>query len=419
MTTPDRAVEPFVSRRGGLTGALWRLALVIGVAQFSMSVWTWQFGILIETIVEPWQMGLTFTAGSLANLLGIPLSGYISDFIGRRKTLMIAYLPMAVGLFSMFSFPVWPLFPFFYALIQFGWAFVLMMARAAPADQVSQDGGKNSGRTFTMILLPAFAMDGLSPLLASFLLLSGLPQQGLLVLGGTGTLFAFIASAIFVRETLSSSIQKKARSGPVITLRGLGSDFWVLAGGLVGIYMTFGLTFPYLGNLVVEEWHVSTSTWGIIWSMSSLTIATLSFFGGKIADRNLKISLLFAVPFTALIILGHALLEGVFVLLFINLLWGFGIVIWIAAERSLIVQGVSEEKQGRALSTFQAVMSTFQIMMMNVGAYIWTVSGNLRVLFFIAGVIALVSFIPLAIALRHISLREREQSLATSQDLWE
>ncbi|MDF1539501.1 MAG: hypothetical protein P1Q69_11430, partial [Candidatus Thorarchaeota archaeon] len=93
------------SKRAGLTNNLWRLALVVGVGQFSVSIWSWQFGIFLETIIEPWQMGLTFTASSIAGLIGVPLSGYVSDFIGRRRTLITAYIPMALGLILLFSFP--------------------------------------------------------------------------------------------------------------------------------------------------------------------------------------------------------------------------------------------------------------------------------------------------------------------------
>jgi hypothetical protein len=36
----------------GLSPRLWRLAIVTGIAQFSVSIWSWQFGIFAAGIVE-------------------------------------------------------------------------------------------------------------------------------------------------------------------------------------------------------------------------------------------------------------------------------------------------------------------------------------------------------------------------------
>ncbi len=406
MTIPDGLPDLVPEKKlAGLTTNLWRLALVIGVGQFSMSVWTWQFGIFIETLIEPWQMGLTFTASSIAGIIGVPFSGYVSDFIGRRKTLLVAYIPMAIGLFLLFSFPVWPLLPFFYGLAQFGWSFVVIMARAAPADQIAKDNGRDAAKTFSMVLLPAFAVDGLSPLFASILLIYGVPQRDLLLLGAMGTIIAFIASYIFVRETLSDSIQEKARTGSIIAIRGLGRDFWILAGGIVGSSFAFGMSFSYLGNLVTIDWGVSTAEWGIIWSFSSLCIAGFSYYGGKLADKNVKPALWISMLLNAVAIATLALGSGFEILLILNILWAFPIVVWIGSERVLIVHGVGEEMKGRAFGTYQVVISLVQIIAMNLGAWIWTTFDSLRLMYLISTWIMIISLLPLAIALHSINMK--------------
>jgi MFS family permease len=417
VTIPNRLSKVIPERKfAGLTANLWRLALVIGVGQFSISVWSWQFGIFIETLIEPWQMGLTFTASSIAGIIGVPLSGYVSDFIGRRKTLLIAYIPMAVGLFLLFAYPVWPFLPFFYGLAQFGWSFVVIMARAAPADQISKDNGKDAAKTFSMVLLPAFAVDGLSPLLASLLLMAGFAQQNLLLLGGIGTILAFIASYIFVRETLSDSIQEKARKGSILAIRGLGHDFWILAVGIIGVAFSFGMSSSYLGNLVTLEWGIDTATWGIIWSISSICVAAFSYYGGELADKNLKPALWLGILSNIFVLGTFAYGSGIEVLVILNILWAFPIVIWLSSERVLVVQGVSEEMKGRAFGTYQVVISLVQIFAMNMGAWIWAAFGCLRLVFAVATGIMLVNLVPLAIALYFIKIKIDNQELVDSSD---
>ena len=47
----------------GLSPNLWRLALVLAIGQLSIGLWKWQYSIFLETLIDPWQMGLTFSAG--------------------------------------------------------------------------------------------------------------------------------------------------------------------------------------------------------------------------------------------------------------------------------------------------------------------------------------------------------------------
>ena len=106
----------------GLNMNLWRLALVTGVAQFSMSLWAWEFTIFLQKDVGlvPWQIGAAMSIGTLAMIIGYMASGIISDFIGRKNTMVVSFIPIALGLFGMWYNPTWPFVAFEYGIVYFG-----------------------------------------------------------------------------------------------------------------------------------------------------------------------------------------------------------------------------------------------------------------------------------------------------------
>ncbi|MHA1736755.1 MAG: hypothetical protein ACTSV8_10375, partial [Candidatus Thorarchaeota archaeon] len=201
------------SRLLGLNRNLWKLAVFTAMAQFSLSLWNWQFGIHIETVLEPWQMGLTFTAGTGCSIAGSPSAGIISDMIGRKKTISLALVPMTAGLLLLQSFPVWPVIPVAYGITMFGWSFVLVMTRAFPADDLVASGGQNSARKFAMVFMPAFLMDGAAPLIAAAILEAGYQPPTLYLVAGCMGIVTMFAILIGLRESLSEEIRAKARSG--------------------------------------------------------------------------------------------------------------------------------------------------------------------------------------------------------------
>ncbi|MDF1537847.1 MAG: hypothetical protein P1Q69_02985 [Candidatus Thorarchaeota archaeon] len=75
----------------GLSQNLWRLAIVMAISQFSIGLWKWEFSIFLRTLIEPWQMGLVFSSGTFAGIVGGLASGMIADRIGRRKTLALSF----------------------------------------------------------------------------------------------------------------------------------------------------------------------------------------------------------------------------------------------------------------------------------------------------------------------------------------
>jgi len=383
----------------GLSDNLWRLALVVGVAQFSWSIWGWLFGIFLETIVEPWQMALTFSAGTFAMIVGLPVSGYIADMMGRKNAMVFSFIPLSIGLLMLALIPIWPLLPLAYGLASFGWSFILIISRAVPADEIAADGGKNAARRFTMVLLPAFLVDGLSPALASGFLIMGMTAKELLLMGASGAIVAMIATMLFVKESLSVDIRNSARAGTKVPFRNLGRNFWILAAGMLPFMFAFNMALPYFGNLCVGEWGIDAATFGFTWSAFSLTSVLLMHAASGWTDRSVRGALLLGIVANALILIAFGLGSGVLMLFLFNILWAVPVMFWIGAERALVVSEVSNEMKGRALGFYSVLMSSTSLLAAPFGAYVWTTTGSLRVLWVLAGVLGLDFAILLALAL--------------------
>ncbi|MFX1416132.1 MAG: MFS transporter [Promethearchaeota archaeon] len=396
--------RPSSGRFLGLSGNLWRLALVTGIAQFSFSLWGWEFSIFLYSIIELWQIGLIYSTGTFAMLIGYLMAGAVADLVGRKKAMVLSFIPMIVGLISLAFFPFWPLIPIAYGVLQFGWSFVLIITRAVPADEIAADGGKDAARRFTMVLLPAFLVDGLSPMLGAFLLGRGFTPQNLHVIAAAGSVVACLATVIFIQESLSDRVIEKARSGPIISFRQLGPNFWKLAGGMLGFYFFFNAALAYFGLMVTEGWGISEEIYGYSWSAFSLTSVLLMHTVSGLADRNVKQALLLGVIANGLIIISFSLLSGVPALILLNIMWAMPVVLWIGAERALVINGVGEESKGRALGTYQFVMSSTNLFAAPFGAFLTDVAGGFRQMWTICGLAALGTIVVTAVGVGMIRL---------------
>ena len=395
-------------QRFGLSGNLQRLALVTGIAQFAMSVWAWQFGIFLQANVNQlWQIGVTFSIGTFAMILGYAISGTLADYIGRKNVMKLAFIPMFSGLLALRFFPVWPIIPLEYATIQIGWAFILIMTSAMPADEIAQTSGANAARTFNMVVLPAFLIDGTSPILAGILLNAGYVAGDLHLLAAIGAIAAMVATHFGVRESLSEDVIEKAKAGSMIALRGLGRNFWIFVSGMLGFGFLMAFAFPYLGNLVVNEWGVSEPLYAIAWGGWSFTCVITMYGVGSATDRNIRFALIAGLFSTAFVVglyaYGHTFLD----LLLVNILLAVPIVIWSGAEKTLAVNGVSNEMKGRALGTYQFLMASTRLVGQFTGALLWDHFGSLRVVFGIASMAGMVLVIWVTYALMTLKLEYR------------
>jgi MFS family permease len=386
----------------GLSNNLWRLAAVMGIAQLSMSLWKWDFSIFLAQFLQPWQIGVVFSVATFAGLIASVFAGYIADFIGRRWTIALGFLPVTFGLVTMSIIPIWPYVAVQFALVWFGMSTARLMSRAIPADEIASDDGHNPARRLMMVMMPLWFLDALGPFLGSILLSFGYQSSNLHGLAAVISVVTFVSAIVLIRESLGSDVRKKARSGPKISIRLLGRDYWLVALGMIGFSFFWSLSIQYLGNLCVGPWNVDTITYGLTWSLFSLTAAFIMYPASSVADRNLKRSLILGVFGNAIIFLWFSLGSGAIMMYLINFVWAIPFVLWIGAERSIIVLVVSEETKGRALGTYDLIMGIVGMVGQLIGAIIWEITSSLRIVWATAGVGMLISCCILLVLLRYV-----------------
>ena len=415
---PNSQVEGSIPGRFGLSRNLWRLAAVIAISQFSVSLWKWEFGIFMEDtlLFEPWQLGMVFSVATLTGLLASGFSGYVADFIGRRWTIALGFIPVTIGLLALSYFPIWPIVPIQWGLIWFGMSTARLMARAIPADEIAAGDGSNPARRLMMVMMPLWFVDAFGPLTGTFLMSRGFVSGDLHRIAAVASIVTFFAAILLIKESLGPEVIKKARAGPKISFRSLGRDFWLLALGMLGMYFCWTSTTPYLGNLSVGWWNVDAVTYGLSWSLFSLTAALVMYPAGTFADRNLKRALITGVIGNVIIMVWFSLGTGASMMYLINFFWAIPFVLWIGSERSIIILSVSEETKGRALGTYDLVMGVLAMSGQIFGALLWELSGSLRVVYFTAGVGMFACAVFLIIILRRVHPPENNRADLPSKE---
>ncbi|TFG34647.1 MFS transporter [Candidatus Thorarchaeota archaeon] len=386
----------------GLSKNLWRLAAVLAIAQFSTALWKWEFSIFLEGFLEPWQMGVVFSGATFAGLVASVFSGYIADFIGRRWTISLGFIPVIIGLITLSYFPIWPFVAVQYGLVWFGMSTSRLISRAIPADEIASDHGHNPARRLMMVMMPLWFVDALGPLVGSFLMNYGYQSGDLHRIGGIAAIITFLSAVVLIRESLGSEVIKKARAGPKISIRNLGREYWIFTTGMIGFSFSWSMSIPLLGNLCVGPWNVDIITYGLTWSLFSLTSAIIMYPASIFADRNLKGATIIGILGNALIFLWFSVGTGALQMYLINFLWAIPFVLWIGAERSIIVLVVSKETKGRALGTYDLLMGLVGVIAAAFGALLWEITSSLRYVYAFAGVGMFVSLIILIPLLQYI-----------------
>jgi len=388
----------------GLNNSLWRVALVAGIAQLSVSIWTWQFSISLDSFLFPWQIGIIFAAGALAGLAGYTMSGTLADAIGRKNALLISFIPQLVGLFLLYLIPVWPFIVVAYSLQYFGWSFVVVISRTIPADEISADTSPAATRKITMVLMPAYAVDAMSPIIAIFLLQAEMQMHILLLVGLVAAFAAMILTAVFVQDTYNPMITYGQGDTFENPLKEIGNPFWKFTLAMVGYYAAYGMAIPYLGILSVNDWGVSLDFFALSSSVFSIVTVLVMYSLSGIAGRSTKMGLVLSLIANSIIMIAIGLGSGAWLLILLNGFWAGPVIVWTATEGMLVVNGVPPDMKATALGLFSSTTSATGLVSAPLGAFVWTISGSLRFLWILSGVLAVMFAILTWFALKKVKI---------------
>ncbi|MHA1653890.1 MAG: MFS transporter [Candidatus Thorarchaeota archaeon] len=403
LSAPEN--RPTLQITMGLSHQLWRYALVLGAAQLAMSLWFWQFSIHLESIIEPWQIGLTVSTGTLALLIAYSFCGALSDILGRKRTIILALVPMIIGLVSLYLLPFWPLLPAAYGVFMLGRGMMIVMSRAIPADEIAATSNTDPVKKFAMMLVSSYVSESIGPLAGGWLLAQGFSHEDLYLLGAAIAALTLALAQVAVRESLASGLRTEARQSSKAALREFGPTFWLMAGGMAGIYFAFKMAAPYFGNLSVGEWNMDIHIYAAAWSLYSAMCVLLSYVTSGLADRSRRLSLFAALSGNAVLMAFFSIGSGTSLMFVLIAAWAAPQVVWVSAESSLVTDGVPSHRKGNALSIYRLMMVSTGLVASYVGALIWTITGSLRFLYFLSSSITACLLVLLAVAMSKMHLR--------------
>lgn len=345
------------------------------------------------------QVGLIFTLTSVVVLILQIFGGWVSDLIGRLRSIAIGSVGGIFGFVAVLLAPTWQWMLAALCVLQFPYALVGPSFGAFIAENsTTENRGKVYGITDTI-----FQITGVI----------GPPVGGLLV-GRYGFKMMFLVSgslyalAAILRIWMASTVRTTTEANPrklstsslktsVKTMFGM-----ILGGGvLTWIFVTDGVrdtAFRLSGELqplyLEQVAGISVEQIGILGSIFSIAMMFTPILSGKMVDKygeRVPISLGFLLVFFAFMIF---LQVGNFVGFAITwIVFGIGVGLLSPAYQSLISKVVPQKMLGTFSGLFRSSLGLISLPAPYIGARLWETFSP-KVPFVITSIAALITIIP-------------------------
>ena len=345
------------------------------------------------------QVGLIFTLTSVVILILQIFGGWVSDSIGRLRSIAIGSVGGILGFAAVLLAPTWQWMLAALCVLQFPYALVGPSFGAFIAENsTTENRGKVYGITDTIFQITGVV----GPPLGGFLVGRYGFKLMLLVSGSLYTLAAFLRiwMATTVRKTSEANPEKLSASALKTSLKTMFG--MVLGGGvLTWIFVTDGvrdIAFRLSGELqplyLEQVAGITVEQIGILGSIFSVAMMFTPILSGKMVDKygeRVPISVGFLLVFAAFMIflqvnafIGFAICWIVF---------GVGVGLFSPAYQSLISKVVPQKMLGTFTGLFRSSLGLISLPAPYIGARLWE-RFTPRLPFIITSIAALITVIP-------------------------
>lgn len=375
MTT----IEPNLKKPPLISKVLWLFLIAMILANTAAQMYSSFLPLYLKSLgASVAQIGLFFTLFQIIPLILQILGGWISDSLGRLRSIAIGSSVGILGYLGLLLAPTWQ------------WVFLGQSLDAVTRSLIGPSFGafiaeesseENRAKVF-----------GITQSIFLIVLVIGPPLGGWLVDNFSFKLMLLVSTLIYTSATILRIIMAKraaknehATASGKLTLGSLKENLGamlsiVLSGGVItwllvtdGVRdIAFSLTGTYFPIYIEEIGGLTVTQIGLLTSLTGIASMIINFPAGWLADKKgerINIVLGFIMQFIALLFFIRATTFWNYLVVFV--LFGFGSGIMQPAYQSLLSKALPKKIRGTGFGLIQSSLGLFSLPAPYVGGYLY------------------------------------------------